>query len=80
MVAKAYEQLILEGVRGLPTEALAEILDFVYLVRKRILQPQVYENEIQGLLLRAEIKQLSRDEQAHLEKEFEGYEQHYPRE
>ena len=31
-------------------------------------------------LLGAELKQLSRDEEEHLEKEFEGYEKRYPRE
>jgi hypothetical protein len=80
MTAELFEKLILEGVKGLPTEALAEITDFVYFVRKRLLQPQDYENELHSLLLRAELKQLSRDGEAHLEKEFEDYEQRYPRE
>jgi len=34
--------------------------------------------ELQNALLRVELKQLSRDEEAHLEKEFEGYDQLYP--
>ena len=80
MSAESFEQLILEGVKGLPTEVLAEITDFVYFVRKRVLQPQAYEDELHALRLRAELKQLSRDEEAHLEREFENYEQRYPRE
>ena len=80
MTAQSLEQLILDGVKGLPTEALAEITDFLYFVRKRVLQPQDYQSELQTLLLRAELKQLSRGEEAHLEKEFEEYEQRYPRE
>ncbi len=80
MPAQSLEQLILEGVKGLPTEALAGITDFVYFVRKRVLQPQAYEDELHALLLRAELKQLSRDDEAHLEKEFENYEQRYPKE
>jgi len=80
MTAQSLEQLILDGVKGLPTEALAEITDFVYFVRKRVLQPQDHQSELQTLLLRAELKQLSRGEEAHLEKEFENYEQRYPRE
>jgi len=75
MTAQSLEQL-----KGLPTEALAEITDFVYFVRKRVLQPQDYQSELQTLLLRAELKQLSRGEEAHLEKEFENYERRYPRE
>jgi hypothetical protein len=80
MTAQYYEQLILEGLKGLPTEALAEITDFIYFVRKRVFQPQDYENELHSLLLSAELKQLSRNQEAHMEKEFEDYEQRYPRE
>jgi len=71
MTAQAYQQLIIEGIRGLPPEILAEITDFIYFVRKRTLQRQGFAEEL---------KQLSRYEVAHLEKEFEGYEQLYPRE
>lgn len=80
MTEQFFEQLISEGIRDLPTEALAEITDFVYFVRKRVLRPQDYQEELQTLLLRAELRQLSRDENAHSEKEFEHYEQRYPRE
>ena len=37
-------------------------------------------NALRDLLLREELKQLSREADTHLEKEFEGYEQRYPRE
>lgn len=80
MTIRNYQQLIVEGIKGLPPEILAEIADFVYFVRKRVLQPQTFEEELQNALLRVELKQLSRDEEAHLEKEFEGYDQLYPRE
>jgi hypothetical protein len=74
METRAAEQLILDGLKGLPAESLAEIVDFVYFVRKRALQPQAFQEELNELLLHAELKHLSRDEEAHLEKEFEGYE------
>jgi hypothetical protein len=77
---KTYEQVILEGIRGLPPETLAEIADFVYFVRKRILQPGPFEEERQVLALRTDLRALSIAEQRHLESEFEGYEQLYPRE
>ena len=75
-----YEQLIAEGIKGLPPEILAEIADLIYFVRQRALQPQVFEEELQKALLGAELRQLSRDEEAHLEKEFEDYDRLYPRE
>ena len=33
MAAQDYEQLIIHGIKGLPTETLAEIVDFVYFMR-----------------------------------------------
>lgn len=75
MSAQTYQQLILEGIKELPPEILAEILDFVYFVRRRVLQPDLYEEEIEQLV---ELKQLSRQETTHLEQEFENYEQRYP--
>jgi hypothetical protein len=59
---------------------LSEIADFIYFVRKRVLQPKSFEEERRDALLRVELRQLSRDEEAHLEKEFENCEQLYPRE
>lgn len=78
MTTQTYQQLIIEGIKGLPPEILAEIADFIYFVRKRTLHPQAFEEELRDALLRVELKQLSRDEEAHLEKEFEGYDQLYP--
>ena len=79
MTAQTYQQLIVEGLRGLPKETLAEITDFVYFVRRRALHPEALEGERAGVLVETESKQLSREEEAHLELEFEGYERLYPR-
>jgi hypothetical protein len=80
MTTNAYEHLIVEGIKGLSPEALSEIADFIYFVRQRVIQPQAFEEERRDALLKVELRQLSRDEEAHLEKEFEGYEELYPRE
>ena len=69
MTTLSYQQLILKGIQGLPPETLAEITDFIYFVRKRALQRHDFEYEL---------KELSRIEVAHLEKEFEDYDQLYP--
>ena len=71
MTSQAYQKLILDGINGLPPEILAEITDFIYFVRKRTLQQQDFEEEL---------RQLSRSEATHLEKEFASYERRYPRE
>ena len=80
MMTQTYQQLIIEGIKGLPPEILAEIADFIYFIRQRALQPQAFEEELQNALVMAELKQLSRGEETHLEKEFENYDQLYPRE
>ncbi len=73
MTSPTYRQLILDGLRDLPPEVLAEIADFVYFVRKRTLQPELFEEELRNVLLKAELGQLSRDEAAHLEQDFVGH-------
>jgi hypothetical protein len=79
MTAQTFKQIINEGIKDLPEVALAEIMDFVFFVRKRTLQPEIYEEELQSSLMNAELNQMSRDEEAHLEKEFENYDKLYPR-
>lgn len=79
MTPQTYEQIIVEGLRGLPQEMLAEIADFVYFVRKRATQPQAYEEELLSALLNAELRQMSRDEEEHLDQEFRDYDRRYPR-
>lgn len=73
MTTQTFQKLINEGIKGLPRDMLAEIVDFIYFIRKRKLQPEVFEEELQHTLLNAELHQLSREEEAHLEKEFENY-------
>jgi hypothetical protein len=78
MTAKTYQQIIIEGITGLPTETLAEIADFVYFVRKRVLHPQIFEKELEDVSLKVELKLLNRIEETHLELEFDNYDQLYP--
>ena len=75
MTAASYYRLILEGLKGLPPETLAEIADFVLFVRRRVLEPEVFEEELRSALLNSELRQLSRDETSHLEEEFARYDQ-----
>lgn len=50
---RSYEQLITQGIKGLPPELLAEIADFVYFVRKRFTQPHTFAVERETTLLEA---------------------------
>ena len=78
MATQSYEELIIKGIRDLPPEVLAEIADFVYFVRRRVMDPEGFAEDVYTALLRRELKQLSRDEQRHLEEEFAEYERRYP--
>ncbi|MGE5343101.1 MAG: hypothetical protein ACM3SY_16630 [Candidatus Omnitrophota bacterium] len=78
MTTEAYQDLINEGIKGLPPKALSEIVDFVFFLRKRTLNPELFEEEIQSTILDAELRQMSREEEDHLEKEFENYDRLYP--
>jgi hypothetical protein len=79
MTTQTYQSLINEGIKGLPSEALAEIVDFIFFLRKRKFQPEAFEEEIKNASIEAELNQMSRDEEVHLEKEFENYDKLYPR-
>lgn len=57
---------------GVPPEALAEIADLIYFMRKRVMQSQIYEQELLTVLLRVELERLNQNQEAHLEREFEG--------
>ena len=73
-----YEQIILEGIKGLPAKTLLEIADFVYFVRKRALQPQEFIADLETINIGVEGRMISQVEQEHLEEEFADYEQLYP--
>lgn len=70
MTAQAYRQLILTALLDLPDEALAEIAEFVFFVRRRSAGPRDS--------LKADLDALSQAETSHLEQEFLSYEQLYP--
>jgi len=80
MTTQTYHELITEGIKGLPADVLAEIADFVYFVRKRALEPRAFEEELQTALLALDLQRMSRDEESHLEEEFQDYDRLYPRE
>ena len=73
-----YRQLIYEGINGLTPDMLAEIVDFVYFVRKRNLEPQAFAEDLRTTLLNKELRDLSRNEEQHMDKEFEDYDKLYP--
>jgi hypothetical protein len=67
------EEELIRYAKGLPEDALQEILDFIQFLRqKRINKPA--DN------LTAELSSLSASQTAHLEEEFEDYKKLYPRE
>lgn len=70
-----YEQIIVAGIRRLSAEKLREVADFVYFLRQR---EEKNDKEFQRIV-EADLAELEAGELKHLEEEFEGYEQLYPR-
>lgn len=70
MRALSYEQLIMEGIKGLPPEKLVQVLDFVSFMRMKAARPEALSDELYASSLRAELRHLSRSEREHLEGEL----------
>ncbi|GAB3959983.1 hypothetical protein GCM10028805_57090 [Spirosoma harenae] len=70
------EQLITEGIKGLPQQYLSEVADFVLFIRRRALQQQPYDLQE----IRQELHLLDAHERQHLEDEFKDFDQQFPKE
>lgn len=79
METTSYEKIIVSGIKGLPTDTLREIADFVYFVRRRAVDPKSFEDEQFRALLEGDLGNLDESETKHLEEEFADYESVYPR-
>ena len=79
MNTASYEEIIVSGIKGLPTETLREIADFVYFVRRRAVDPKSFEDEQFRALTEEDLSSLNETELEHLQEEFADYESVYPR-
>ena len=70
------EQIIKEGIKGLPQSYLSEVADFVVFVRRRAMEQQPYDMAA----IHQELSLLNAHEQAHLEEEFRDFDQQFPKE
>ena len=70
------EQIIKEGIKGLPQSYLSEVADFVVFVRRRAMEQQPYDIAA----IRQELSLLDAHEQAHLDEEFRDFDQQFPKE
>jgi hypothetical protein len=71
MTLAQLEKTLLEYTKGLPKEALQEILDFVQFIRQKNLKQSADS-------IQTELSALSKSQAIHLEKEFEDYRKLYP--
>ncbi len=70
MTVAQLEKTLLAYTKGLPKEAIREILDFVQFIRQ-----QRMSNKDS---IKAELTRLNHSQAAHLEKEFKDYRKLYP--
>ena len=66
-----YEKIIVQGIKGLPTQYLSEIADFIIFLRQKSLKQYDFQNEL-SLLNESEIN--------HLEEEFKDFDTLFPKE
>lgn len=74
------QEILLESTKGLPPEAMKEIVSFALYVRKKALDPQSLEDKGFEEMIRTELSVLSEREKMHLEKKFDTYQTDYPHE
>lgn len=72
-VMKQIEKLILKETKGLPPNAINEVLDFIQFIKKK--REYIFKDS-----LSLELSLLDKRELSHLEEEFKDYKELYPRE
>ena len=45
IMPQVYKQMIVEGIRGLPPEMLAEVANYVYFLRRLAVEPDAFAAE-----------------------------------
>lgn len=72
-----FEQVIIQGIKGLPKQYLSEVADFVLFIRQKSLQKNNFYDldEIQ-----MELSKLNERELKHLEDEFKDFDTQFPKE
>jgi len=77
-VMKQIEKLILKETKGLPPNAINEVLDFIQFIKKKKVKKK--REDIFKDSLSLELSLLDKRELSHLEEEFKDYKELYPRE
>jgi hypothetical protein len=75
---KAVEKIILNETKGLPPQALNEILHFIQFIKEKKLKKPINSEFKNNLSL--ELSLLDKSELTHLEEEFKDYKEVYPHE
>lgn len=76
---KKLEHVILKLMKGLPQESVEEIADFALFVRRKTLQPDLFQQDLASELLQEELSEVDRTETDHLEGEFADYQRIFPK-
>ncbi len=75
-----YQDFITHSIKELPLDALEEVADFVTFLQQKLNKKNTLMQHGDDALLLAELHLLSHQQQQHLEQEFAGYEQQFPKE
>jgi hypothetical protein len=61
-------------------DRLREIAKYILFVRQKTFRPEQFQHQFELAMINEELSQLEISEINHLEEEFEGYENRYPKE
>lgn len=74
------QKTIINGLRDLPESSLLEIAEYVFFVRQKALTPNQFQQQFEEMLMAEDLTLLEKKETAHLEDEFNNYQNRYPKE
>ena len=69
-----FENVILQGIRGLPKQYVSEVADFVLFLRQKAIQNNDFYD------FKKELSLLNEQEISHLEEEFKDFDKLFPKE
>jgi hypothetical protein len=66
-----YKELIADWLDDLPIQYLAQVTDYIYMLRNKALLTEQFEQDFEDELLNFEGRKLSRESEKHVEQEAE---------
>ncbi|MCU0443702.1 MAG: hypothetical protein MUE85_02210 [Microscillaceae bacterium] len=74
-----FKEMILRGIQDLSEDSLQQIAEFVFFIRKKNLEPEIFAQEFEYVLHNNILNDVDNVELKHLEDEFSIYQNEFPK-